>query len=77
MKRDEVKAAEDNYDFYRCYQCKRLLTKLDEDQAMNGDATICSCGSRKYSPSNPPDRWFEWLSPRVLRFVWARYRGVA
>ena len=75
----------DSYDFYRCYMCRRLLTRLEEDAALHGGSKrgetdmgmliMCPCGSGKYSPTNL--LWYEWFYPRVLKFAWLRIRGKA
>lgn len=68
-------------DFYRCYRCKRLITKLEEIEAYkaalrpNSKLILCPCGSLKYQPCNM--RWYHWFFPRVLRFAWKRLRGLA
>jgi len=65
MKPDEQK---DVYDFYRCYQCGRLITKLEEAAAferlnqevkalnhgagMKHNNSVCPCGSCRYQPTN-------------------------
>jgi len=72
-----------DYDFYRCYGCRRLITKLDEQAAQRGElglrgemlAIICPCGSTKYSPANM--LWYHWLLPRVWKFAFLRARGLA
>ncbi len=66
-------------DFYRCYKCQRLITRLEEIRAFSKRSkhpgSICQCGSPKYSPANP--RWFEFFYPRVLLFAWYRLRAIA
>jgi hypothetical protein len=67
---------ESDYDFYRCYKCQRLITRLEEIQSFSKKSKkpgkIFKCGSPKYSPSNL--RWYEWFYPRVLRFAYYRIR---
>lgn len=62
----------DNFDFYRCRGCGRLLTRLDELRAFRtGD--LCTCGHLKYSPAWP--RWSEWLKPRILLYCLRKWQG--
>jgi hypothetical protein len=65
------------FDFMRCYDCGRLITKIEIDEALGvgGTGEICSCGSAKASPSNP--RFYEYLYPRVVYFAYQRLRGLA
>jgi DNA-directed RNA polymerase subunit RPC12/RpoP len=67
------------YDFYRCFKCGRLITKLEEKKAFDPESKnkgeICPCGSARYSPCNL--RWYHWFLPRVLNFAYLRYKGVA
>lgn len=60
-----------NYDFYRCFSCGKLLTRDDELEAFaiatEGHMCICSCGSRKYSPTWPSSK-SEWNSATVQRY---------
>jgi hypothetical protein len=59
------------YDFYRCYACRRVITRQDELRTFttaNGDPLrICACGSLRYSPSWPVG--LEWARPHVAGFV--------
>lgn len=59
------------YDFYRCYSCRRIITRQDELRVFaraNGDGLrICACGSLRYSPSWPVG--LEWIRPHVAGFV--------
>lgn len=57
---------EDWFDFYRCGECNRLITRLQEALGMR-TGSICKCGRRKYSPANPI--WYEYLLPRVMLFA--------
>lgn len=70
---------EDDYDFYRCYKCGRLITRYEEMIAFTNKSEkpgcICPCGSPKYSAANP--RWYEYLLPRVLYFAYLRARRIA
>lgn len=63
-----------NYDFYRCFSCKSLITRHQEKKffelaAMlpDKDIRMCPCGSLRYSPGWPVR--LEWLTPRVIKFV--------
>lgn len=64
-------------DFWRCYNCKRLITKPEMDRALGVDGTgiACPCQSSRYTPANVP--WYGFLIPRVLRFGFDRLRGKA
>jgi hypothetical protein len=60
------------YDFYRCYSCRRVITRADELRAFRvtdngGRPWICACGSGRYSPTWPVA--MEWLQPRIVSFV--------
>lgn len=67
-----------DFDFYRCYKCKRLITRVEEIRAFSKQSknpgAVCACGSPKYSPANM--RWYEWLLPRVWQFAYLRLKGV-
>ena len=65
----------DDFDFYRCYKCNRLITKLEEIVARTITGQICPCGSRKYTPSNLP--WWGWFLPKVWIFAYRRIRRTA
>lgn len=75
----KLKLGNSDYDFYRCYKCNRLITRVDEIEAFSKGSThkgsICPCGSPKYSPGNPI--WYEYLLPRVIRFAILRIWGLA
>jgi hypothetical protein len=59
------------YDFYRCYECKRMFTRLEELRDVFTRGTACACGSRKYIPT--AYRWYFRFLPRVLSY-WFRVR---
>jgi hypothetical protein len=63
---------EDWFDFYRCDECGRLITRPQE---LVGLATgrLCPCGRRKYHPTNP--KFWEYLLPRVIIFAILRIQG--
>jgi hypothetical protein len=63
-----------SYDFYRCRQCQRLLTR-PEVAARLVDGSPCACGSLQVQPANLP--WWGWFLPRVWTFAIARLRGRA
>jgi hypothetical protein len=52
---------ESAFDFYRCDRCRRIITAIEERRVLatkpledsTETATICECGSRRYSPTNP------------------------
>jgi hypothetical protein len=76
------KTTSGNYDFYRCFDCGRIITRQREREVFNmldneRFLRICQCGSMKYSPSWPA--YFEWLLPRVAYYVYklVLVRGVA
>ena len=66
---------------YRCYKCGRLLTRLEilkkwrEAEKYVGEAgeairaSLCPCGSRHISPTNPTLRE-ELFLPRVWKLWW-------
>lgn len=70
---------EATFDFYSCYKCGRLITRLEEADAFNPKSPrlgkICPCGSLKYRPCNLP--WWGWLLPRVWKFALQRIRRLA
>ena len=82
MKLQEVRLkmglGEDDFDFYRCFKCGRLITRLEEivsfSQKSKHPGAVCPCGSPKFSPANP--RWYEFLMPRVWHFAYYRIRGI-
>jgi hypothetical protein len=69
----------ESFDFYRCNRCGRLITKLEEIAAFTPghpmEGRICPCGSTHYRPANMA--WWDWIWPRVWRFAWFRWRGLA
>lgn len=71
--------AEPIYDFYRCIACHQLITKLEEfdifDPLSTRFGSVCPCGYRRYSPTNP--KWYEYFYPRVIKFAIVRILGVA
>jgi DNA-directed RNA polymerase subunit RPC12/RpoP len=77
--RAKLKLNAEDYDFYRCYKCGRLITRVDEilffAEASKTAGQPCPCGSKKYMPTNP--LWWEYLLPRTIRFAYYRIRGVA
>lgn len=79
VKKDRLDVGEAVYDFYRCVACKKLITRPEElefcDPASPRGGQVCSCGYRRYSPTNP--RWFEFLYPRVVKFAFFRIMGLA
>lgn len=64
-------------DFWRCYSCRRLVTKpeMDRAQRVGGTGSACPCGGTRYQPTNCPR--FGLLNPRVFKFFVQRLRGVA
>lgn len=60
---------ESYYDFYRCKECKRLITFWEERRALatGSRQSICPCQGKKYSPTWPVG--LEWLNPRILWFL--------
>jgi hypothetical protein len=70
---------EDDFDFYRCYKCGRLITRFEEmlsfTKKSKNPGAICPCGSPKYSAANP--KWYEYFLPRVMYFAWLRIRRIA
>ncbi len=70
--RTKLQLKASDFDFYRCYKCHRLITRVEEILAFTPgsktEGVVCGCGSKKYMPSNPV--WWEYLLPRVLRFAW-------
>ncbi|RPJ54957.1 MAG: hypothetical protein EHM23_27685 [Acidobacteria bacterium] len=64
----------DDYDFYACDKCGRLITLLDERESRR-TGVLCPCGSRKYRPTNMS--WYHWFLPRVWHFAYLRVRGIA
>ena len=63
---------EDWFDFYRCDECGRLITRLQEVVGL-ATGKLCKCGRRKYHPVNP--KWCEFLLPRVIWFAVLRILG--
>jgi DNA-directed RNA polymerase subunit RPC12/RpoP len=71
---------------YRCERCGRLVTRLAirKAWAAAGSMAVCSCGSRRISPTNP-SLWEELTSPAIWKQAWtdryiynsdgSRYRG--
>jgi hypothetical protein len=62
-----------NYLVMRCYRCGRLITKLeilrvwDKAEKSGGvHPSLCPCGSRHVSPTNPK-LWEELFLPRVWK----------
>lgn len=66
-----------NFDFYRCDNCRRVITREEELLAFsNGEtlvdenrAQICPCGSKKYKPERPRRLRWNWLRPNVIRYT--------
>lgn len=77
--RAKAQVGAEDYDFYRCHKCNRLITRIEEIRAFTSGTDnyghICPCGSEKYLPTNL--KWYEWLIPRVLQFAYFRIRGIA
>jgi len=69
---------ESDYDFYRCYECRKLITRIEEIKMFTCGTdeygVVCKCGSRKYTPVNLP--WWGWLLPKVWKFAFYRIRGM-
>lgn len=63
----------DDYDFYKCDKCGRLITLVEEKRACS-TGKICPCGSPRYRPANMS--WWHWFLPRVWIFALLRIRGV-
>lgn len=62
-------------DFYRCKDCRRLLTQpeLRRRFATLGRGGLCpACGCLMFVETNP--RWYEYAYPRVVAFALARCR---
>jgi DNA-directed RNA polymerase subunit RPC12/RpoP len=58
---------------YRCFNCGRLITKLELLEAWGNDqVNPCPCGSRKIRITNPK-KWEELLLPRCWRLIFAIY----
>jgi hypothetical protein len=63
------------YLLYRCYNCQRLITKLEiidrweKAEAGNPENGVCPCGSGKISPTNAK-LWEELFLPRVWKLWW-------
>ena len=78
QKRAHEEVNKDEYDFYTCYKCGRLITRVEEIMAFipgtKNSGKICKCGSMRYRPSNLP--WWGWFLPRVWYFAYLRIRGV-
>jgi hypothetical protein len=55
------------FDFYRCYKCRSLFTRIEEQAAFARNSGPCSCGSMKYSPASPVG--FDWLRWNVVSYV--------
>ena len=74
---DELKSINgDDFDFYRCYKCGRLITAIEVARDRYRDGEACGgCGSTTFQPSNIA--WYDWLKPRVLYFAYLRLRGIA
>lgn len=64
-------------DFWRCFGCKALITKIQMDKAFlpSGNGIACKCGSNRFTPANLP--WYGWFLPRVLKFAALRITGQA
>jgi len=79
VKQDRLDVGEAVYDFYRCVACKKLITRPQElefiDPTSPRGGVVCSCGYRRYSPTNP--RWYEYAYPRVVKFAFLRILGLA
>lgn len=77
--RAKLKLNECDYDFYRCYKCHRLITRVEEiiffTPGSKTAGIVCPCGSKKYTPANP--HWHEYFLPRVIKFAYYRMRGIA
>jgi DNA-directed RNA polymerase subunit RPC12/RpoP len=77
--REKLKLGAEDYDFYRCYKCGALITRIDEILFFTAKSKTagspCPCGSKKYSPTNP--KWWEYFTPKVARFAYYRLKGVA
>lgn len=65
----KIPEGKEQYDFYRCRKCLRLITKLEELSAFK-TGKVCPCGSASYVPANM--RWYDWFLPRVWKFAWER-----
>jgi len=72
------------YDFYRCYKCDRIITRDEEKGAYSmansgktDRVSICPCGSMKFSATWPVTTWSvlpwqcdsEWLRVNVIRYT--------
>jgi DNA-directed RNA polymerase subunit RPC12/RpoP len=65
-----------SYDFYRCFDCGRLISFVEERRAYDPKGKnygrICPCGSRRYRPANLP--WWGWFLPRVWVAAYVKLR---
>lgn len=58
---------------YRCKGCLGIVTKLQVLEMMRTGAPMCKCGASSVSPCNLVG--LEWLLPRVLKLVYAVWKG--
>jgi hypothetical protein len=76
--RAKLGLTDQDYDFYRCYKCKRLITRIEEIQIFTPGTKNygkpCTCGSQKYHPAQ--FQWYHLFLPRVMKFAWYRLKGM-
>lgn len=64
-------------DFFRCHGCGRIFTLYEQAKFLSSPRRgPCPCGANRYYWKESTDLfWWEWLLPRVLRFVILRHFG--
>lgn len=69
MALSSVESLGDEFEFYKCLRCLRIVTQTEMRAAIGktGSGCACPCGGRKYSPVQVT--WRDYVLPQVIQFA--------